>query len=282
MNIYANQVKPEEIVLNLEDNSFATDVEVLRELKSAIKTNKTLSGYCAECDEEGLLQIQLSNRIRGIIPREEVTYKLERDGLVHLGKCQNRVGLCVPFKVKSLEEKNGEITANLSRKDAVLEVRNTYAKELKVGDVVEGVVVGLQSYGAFIDCGGDVSGILSIRDITKVFISHPSEVLKVGQHVTVVVSAFEADKDNNIVITYNREQLLPGWDEIDQYVKEGKTVMGRVKRIIDTGIFIELDQSYEGLAEFVPGMTFKYGDRIRVKVDLVNKSKKKIKLRIII
>jgi ribosomal protein S1 len=282
MNRYVNQVKPEEIVLNLEDNNYATDAEVLRELKVAIQTNKTLSGYCTECDETGLLQIQLSNRIKGIIPREEVTYKLEKDGFVHLGKCQNRVGLHVPFKVKSLEEKNGEIIANLSRKDAVIEVRDRYAKELKAGDVVEGVVVGIQSYGAFIDCGGDVSGILSIRDITKVFIADPSEVLKVGQNVTVVVSSLEVDKDNNIVITYNREQLLPGWDVIDQHIKEGKTVMGRVKRIIDTGIFIELDQSYEGLAEFVPGKSFKYGDRIRVKIDLVNKEKKKIKLRIII
>lgn len=282
MKVFANQFKPDEIILDVENNSSVTDAEVLRELRNAFQTNKTLSGYCTECDEEGQLEIQLGNRIKGIIPRQEVTYKLEKDGLVHLGKCQNRVGLYVPFKVKSIDEKNGEIIALLSRKDAVLEVRDRYAKELKVGDIVEGVVVGIQSYGAFVDCGGDVSGILSVRDITKVFIADPSEVLKVGQHITVVVSSIEVYSDNNIVITFNREQLLPGWDEIDKYVKEGKTVMGRVKKIIDTGIFVEIDQSYEGLADFVPGMTFKYGDRVRIKVDSIQKEKKKIKLRIIV
>lgn len=282
MNRYANQMKPEEIILGLNENDNATDAEILKELKNAMHTNKTLSGYCIQCDEDGSLEIQLGERIKGIIAREEVTYRVEKDGLVHLGKCQGRVGLYVPFKVKHIKlEEDGSVTAILSRKEAVEEVRQRYVKELKVGDVVDGVVIGIQGYAAWLDIGGDVSGILSIRDITRVPIAHPSEILKVGQAVTVVVTEVEAKPEGGLTISFSRKELLPKFEEIDKYFKQGTTVLGRVKKIWDTGVFIELSEAFEGLADFVPGKTFKYGDKVRVKIELIDKKRTKIKLRII-
>lgn len=276
MNRYENQ-KPEEIILGCNDS--VTDNEILKELKDAMQTNKTLNGYCIQCEEDGSLEIQLGKKIKGIIAREDVSYKVQKDGLVHLGKCQSRVGLYVSFKVKDIKIRDGAVTVKLSRREAVEEVKERYIKELKVGDIVEGVVTGIQGYAAWIDIGGDVSGILSIRDITRVPISHPSEVLEIGEAVTVVVT--EITKSDGLTVSFSRKELLPDFSEIDKYFKQGTTRVGKVKKVWDTGIFVELSEAFEGLADFVPGKTFKYGDKVRVKIELINKTRKKIKLRII-
>lgn len=280
-NRYANQLIPDEIKVDFEEDN-SNDAEIIKELRKAMETKKTLSGYCVQALEDGTLEIKLGNNIRGFIPREEVTYKVEKDGQVHLGKCQNRVGLFVSFKVRGLkQEDNGEIVVALSRKAAVIEVNERYAKDLKVGDVLEGVITGMQPYGAFVDIGGDVSGIVAVRDITKVIISHPSEAIKLGQRVTVVLKSVDKKPDGSLTVTFSREQLLPGWEDIDKYYKQGATVVGKVKNIWDTGVFVELSESFEGLADFVPGRTFKYGEKVRVKIDVINKERQKIKLRIV-
>lgn len=281
MEKYLNQVLPDEVLF--EGTGIAKNQnEVLRKLKDAMESNKTLSALCSRCSEEGTLTIDLGGNITGIVPREEVAYKLGQDGLVHLGKCRDRVGLYISFKVMDIKEDEfANPQAILSRKAAMIEIKERYSKELKVGSIVEGVVVGMQSYGAFIDIGGDVSGILNVRNITKVFIEHPEEKLQIGQKVTVMVDSIEVDSTGNIVITYNRESLLPGWESIDKYFKKGETVMGRVKKISDTGVFVELNESFEGLADFVPNKNFEYGQRVRVKIDSINKERKKIKLRIV-
>lgn len=281
MNKYTSQVKPEEISLDFNEKNDVSDVQVVKELKKAMQSKTTLNGYCSQCLEDGTLELELGEKIKGIIPREEVSYKLDKDGLVHLGKCQSRVGLNIQFKVKELKaEPNGNIVALLSRKDAVLEVKERYSKELKVGSIVEGVVIGIQQYAAFIDIGGDVSGLLSIRDILRVPISHPSEALTIGQSVEVVVTQLENNGDN-LVVSFSRKELLPTFEEIDKYFKLGATVVGKVKKVWDTGIFVQLNESYEGLADFVPERSFKYGDKVRVKIAVIDKTRKKIKLRII-
>ena len=76
--------------------------------------------------------------------------------------------------------------------------------------------------------------------------------------------------------------LLPGWESIDEKYKTGKIVPGIVKNRIATGIFIELDESFEGLADFPPNAEkYKYGDRVKVRINVIDKKREKIKLKII-
>jgi len=289
---YENQTMLDEIRFSLGEDSPASDTEVIRKLAQAKRENATLTGYCTKCLPSGDLEIELSKNIKGTIPRNEVTYKVENDGQVHLGKCMSRVGMNVQFKVIDLKEENGELKVTLSRKEAVKEVKDRYIKELKQGMVVRGVVTGIQSWGAYIDLGGDVDGIIGVGDVARVFIKNPSEVISVGEVVEVVIDQINRAKlpggEETIHLDLNRKAMLPSWAEIDKYFRTGETVPGRVKRIIDSGIFVELNEAFEGLAEFVTdelsGKTrkFEYGEKVRVKIHSISKDRKKIRLRILV
>lgn len=280
MQKYENQSMPDEARFYLDEDNSISDGEVFRRLVKAKRENETLIGYCHKCLGNGDLEIELSKNIKGVIPREEVTYKVERDGEVHLGKCMSRVGMYLQFKIKELKEEDGELNVILSRKEAVREIRERYKKELKPGMIVKGVVTGIQSWGAFIDIGGDVDGIIGVADVARVFIKNPSEVLSMGKVVEVVID--EINKvGEDIQLVLNRKVLLPDFDQIEKYYKAKETVKGRVKKIIDSGIFVELNDAFEGLAEFLPDREFKYGETVRVKIHSINKEKKKIRLRIL-
>lgn len=274
MKKYKNAM-PDELSFSSITND-ASDSEIVSHLRQAMKKKTNITGYCLKCDTEGNLEIHFSPKIIGIVPRDEVTYRLQEDGRVHLGKTRSRVGLNIAFKVKEIKKEGDAIKAILSRKDAVLEIRDKYFKEIKVGMVVRGVVVGMQDYGAFIDIGGDVTGIMSVADISRSFVHHPMHVLKIGQVMDVVVRSINPEKHE---IGFSRKELLPPWADVHNRFKKGETVLGTVKGLIDTGIFIGLDECYEGMAEFVHGRKVKTGDKVRVTIIYIDDAREKIKLK---
>jgi small subunit ribosomal protein S1 len=272
-------VQPEELILssNIEDEN---DIEILRTLKSALRTNETILGYCHKCQDNGTLEISFSSRIKGFISRNDVSYKVENDGNVHLDRARSRVGLYVQCKVKEIKEENGTYKVTLSRKEVMQETFTKYSQELKVGMVVKGVVVKFESYGAFVDIGGDVVGLLGIGKIARVFINKAEECLAIGQIIDVIITKFNVKGEGSYDIEFNREELLPTFDEINEYYNEGDTTMGIVKTFNDTGIFIQLSDSYQGMADFIPGRKFKVGDKVRVRLININKAKNRIRLQI--
>lgn len=288
MEKYINQPLPEEL---LDINSIAreerisvnTDNEILRNLHEAIKGNKTIRKYyCKRCLPDGTLEVEFSPNIVGYIPRNEVSYIVEEDGNVHLGKCMSRVGLPLQFKVKDVEKNDiGKIKVILSRRDALIEDIENYTNNLKEGMVIKGVVSGIQDHAAFIDVGADIKAFLSVKDIARVFVKNPSEILQIGQVIDVVVKEINKNNEGNISLKVSRKELLPSWDNIDEKYMNGETVIGKVKNITDTGIFVQLDESFEGMADFPLGKRFNYGDSVRVKILKINKTTKKIRLRIV-
>jgi small subunit ribosomal protein S1 len=285
MNRYNNAL-PEQ--LNYLTNNKYSDVEMIKKLRMAIQTGEVMSGECVKTTENGDMIVELSRNVIGMIPRNEITYIVEKDGQVHKGKGQKKVFLNVNFKVKEIqEEKNeaGQIVAILSRKDVVEEIRDRYKAELKVGHLVQGVVIGIENYGAFIDIGGDVSGILSLGEICKVFINHPSEKLSVGDAVDVIVKEeLKSKKGNEILISFTREPLFKDFSKIDKQFKSGEVVKGRVKDANGaggTGIFVEISEDFEGLADYKSGVRYNYGDKVRVRIDYIDHAKEKIKLTLI-
>lgn len=286
METLHNQFAPEELFLkNLEEPAMpaVNYTEVVKRYKEALKKGTILSGICERCFEDGTLIIDLEEGVKGFIPREEVSYIVEEDGLVHLGKCRTRVGLKVQYKVKEVKaEKDKEPVFILSRKAAMEEIRDRYAKSLQTGMKIKGVITGLQPYGAFIDIGGDVPGILAVADISNVYVRHPQEIFNVGDVVEVVITGISYDKTNNLNLNFSRKELLPGWETIDACLRKGETCIGTVKNPCNTGMYVELPGGFEGIADFVPNKKFEYGDKARVTIERIDKAKNRIRLKFVV
>lgn len=283
MDLFINQPLPDEMLsINDDDNIAINEKEILSELKNVLHNGSVMSKYyCAKCLKDGTLIVNFSDNITGYMPREEVSYVVEKDGKVHLGKCSSRVGLPLQFKVKDIKTENGKTEVSLTRKDVVVDQRDKFIQELKVGVVVKGVVTGFQQYGAFVDIGGDIKSVLSVQHIKRVFVKTPEEALNIGQVIDVVVTEINIDDNKNVELKLSRVELLPGWDEIDKMFATGETVLGKIKSALDTGVFIELNDSFEGVADFPVGRKFKYGEKVRVKILNINKKARRIRLKIV-
>lgn len=270
--------KPDEIMFNSALGEGESDSIVLNKLRQAQRKKEAVLGYCSKCLKDGTLLIDFSDKVKGYIPREEVSYKVEKDGRVHIDKARGRVGLTIKCAVKEIKEENGEFRVMLSRKDVVEKVKDKYIKELKEGMIVTGVVVNLNDNGAMIDIGGDVVGLLGVGRISRIFIDKPSDVLSVGQIVNVVITKWHVNDDKGFQIEFDREILLPTFDDIDKYYKEGETVMGKVKNKMNTGHFIQLDENFEGLVDFMPNVKLTKGETVRVRITRIDKKNERIKL----
>ncbi|HEX6172886.1 MAG TPA: 30S ribosomal protein S1, partial [Candidatus Binatia bacterium] len=117
-------------------------------------------------------------------------------------------------------------------------------KVLEEGVILEGTVKNITGYGAFVDLGG-IDGILHISDMSWGRISHPSELLQVGQKVNVVVLKFDSEKER---ISLGMKQLMPDpWHSVAEKFPIGMRVQGKVISIMDYGAFVELESGIEGL-----------------------------------
>ena len=116
--------------------------------------------------------------------------------------------------------------------------------KLEKGQVLEGVVKGITSYGAFVDLGG-VDGLIHITDLSWGRIGDPSEVVSIDEKINVVILDFDEEKTR---IALGLKQLMPRpWDALDPNLKEGDIVHGRVVVITDYGAFVEVIPGVEGL-----------------------------------
>ncbi|OGT69722.1 MAG: 30S ribosomal protein S1 [Gammaproteobacteria bacterium RIFCSPLOWO2_02_FULL_42_9] len=150
------------------------------------------------------------------------------------------------FKIIKVDEKRNNIV--VSRR-AVLEAessveRSKLLEHLEEGKVIKGVVKNLTDYGAFIDLGG-VDGLLHITDISWRRIKLPSEVLKMGDEVTVVVLKF--DKDRSRVSLGMKQLAKDPWLDIKTRYPVGTRLTGKVTNLTDYGCFVEIEEGVEGL-----------------------------------
>jgi len=156
------------------------------------------------------------------------------------------VGQDIPVKIIKLNRRRGNVV--VSRKAAVEEeitVRKTATLEhLSEGAVVTGIVKNLTEYGAFIDLGG-IDGLLHVTDISYGRVTHPSELLRVGEEVTVKVLKFDRAKER---VSLGIKQLGPDpWETVAERYPVNTKVIGRVVNVTDYGAFVELEAGVEGL-----------------------------------
>ena len=191
------------------------------------------------------------------------------------------------FKVISVDKKRGNIV--LSRK-AVIEVEQEAKKretlaQLEEGRVLRGTVKNLTDYGAFVDLGG-LDGLLHVTDISWGRINHPSDVLKVGDEIDVVVLKF--DKETERVSLGTKQLTADPWEQVPEKYPVGSRVSGRVTNVTDYGAFVELEQGIEGLIHVSemswskkmknPSKVVSVGDTVEAIISDVNTDTRRISL----
>ena len=150
--------------------------------------------------------------------------------------------------------------------------------ELKEGEQVLGIVRGIKPYGAFVEIGGGVVGLLHIEDISVARIKSPFERLKIGQKIKIVIKSIDR-KNSRVILSY--KEMLGTWEENVENITEGMLLQGTAREVekFNNGIFIELKPNLVGLAEYKPNIN--YGQNVQVYVKKIIPEKKKIKLKII-
>jgi small subunit ribosomal protein S1 len=197
------------------------------------------------------------------------------------------VGQDVPVKIIKLNRRRGNVV--VSRKAAVEEEVNSRKaatlEHLVEGAAVTGTVKNLTEYGAFIDLGG-IDGLLHVTDMSYGRITHPSEMLAVGQEVTVKILKFDRSKER---VSLGIKQLEPDpWDTVVERYVLNHRVIGRVVNVTDYGAFVELEPGVEGLIHISemtwsrrmkhPSKVVKAGDQVEAVILEVHPKERRISL----
>ena len=191
------------------------------------------------------------------------------------------------FMILKMDRKRGNIV--VSRR-AVLEESRAEAKSelvstLGEGKVLNGIVKNITDYGAFIDLGG-VDGLLHVTDIAWKRVLHPSEVLKLGDTITVQIIKFNSETQR---ISLGMKQLQDDpWNSIDEKYPIGSKTKGRITNITDYGAFVELDEGIEGLVHVTeiswtkknvhPGKIVSTSEQVEVMILDIEEAKRRISL----
>ena len=156
------------------------------------------------------------------------------------------VGNTYDFKVVKINQERQNIV--LSRRELIeqerTERRQKLLSEMTPGDIRKGIVKNITDFGAFIDLNG-IDGLLHITDMSWGRVGHPSEVLKVGQDIDVVVLDINREKER--VSLGLKQKLANPWDTIEQKYPVGAKVKGKVVNLVPYGAFVELEPGVEGL-----------------------------------
>jgi small subunit ribosomal protein S1 len=156
------------------------------------------------------------------------------------------VGNTYQFKVVKINQERQNIV--LSRRELIeqerTERRQKLLAEMTPGDIRKGTVKNITDFGAFIDLNG-IDGLLHITDMSWSRVGHPSEILKVGQDIDVVVLDINREKER--VSLGLKQKLANPWDTIEQKYPVGAKVKGRVVNLVPYGAFVELEPGVEGL-----------------------------------
>ncbi len=177
--------------------------------------------------------------VEAFLPGSQIDVKPIRDFDIYVGKK-------IEVKVIKINYTNDNVVIShkvLIEKDLEAQ-RGLILNNLEKGQVLEGVIKNMTSFGVFIDLGG-VDGLLHITDISWGRVNHPEEVLKLDQKVNIVVLDFDEDKKR---ISLGMKQLLPHpWESLSVDLKEGSKVRGRIVNVADYGAFLEVIPGVEGL-----------------------------------
>jgi small subunit ribosomal protein S1 len=206
-------------------------------VNKALEFDEIIKGFI-KCRTKGGMIVDVFG-VEAFLPGSQIDVKPIRDYDVYVGKTME-------FKVVKINhEFKNVVVSHKALIEAELEVqKKDIISKLEKGQVLEGTVKNITSYGVFIDLGG-VDGLIHITDLSWGRISHPEEIVTLDQKLNVVILDFDNEKKR---IALGLKQLTQHpWDTLDQELKIGDKVKGKVVVIADYGAFVEIATGIEGL-----------------------------------
>ncbi|HEV2916515.1 MAG TPA: 30S ribosomal protein S1 [Candidatus Babeliales bacterium] len=199
------------------------------------------------------------------------------------------VGQKITANILKINRKRGNVI--ISRRKYLSDIRADARKrvltDLQPNQIIQGVVKNITNYGAFIDIGG-VDGLLHITDMTWGRIAHPSELISIGDTITVMVLSFDKDTEK---ISLGLKQLTSNpWEEVERSLVVGSRIKGKISSITDYGLFVEVAPNIEGLVHISEvswtdrienlHSLYKVGDEIEVLLVSLDKENRRMSLSI--
>jgi small subunit ribosomal protein S1 len=240
------------------------------------EADEVVTGTVIEVVKGGLI---LDIGLRGFLPASLVEMRRVRD-------LQPYVGRELEAKIIELDKNRNNVV--LSRRQWLeqtqSEVRSDFLNKLAKGQVRSGVVSSIVNFGAFVDLGG-VDGLVHVSELSWKHIDHPSEVVEVGQEVTVEVLDVDLDRER-VSLSLKATQEDP-WRQFARTHQIGQVVPGKVTKLVPFGAFVRVDEGIEGLVHIselaerhveIPEQVVQVGDELLVKVIDIDLDRRRISL----
>ena len=206
-------------------------------VNEALENDEIIKGYI-KCRTKGGMIVDVFG-IEAFLPGSQIDFKTPRDYDMFVGKTME-------FKVVKInQEFKNVVVSHKALIEAELEAqKKEIISHLEKGQVLEGTVKNITSYGVFVDLGG-VDGLIHITDLSWGRVNHPEEIVSLDQKINVVILDFDEEKRR---IALGLKQLTPHpWDKLDADLKVGDKVKGTVVVMADYGAFVEIAPGVEGL-----------------------------------
>lgn len=246
-------------------------------LEKALETGEVIEAPVTERVKGGLL---VDVGVRGFVPASHVARS-------YVENLEEYVGKTLGLKVIELDRQRNNVV--LSRR-AVLEEEYQRAKEeafskLEAGMIITGVVRRITDFGAFVDVGGGVEGLLHVSEMAWGRVRHPADVVKEDQEIKVMV--LKVDQENERISLSLKEALPDPWEHAAEKYPVGSVVRGTVTRVVDFGAFVKLEDGIEGLVHISqladyhvndPSEVVKPDDEVEVRVVSVDPERRRIGL----
>ncbi|HAN77173.1 MAG TPA: 30S ribosomal protein S1 [Bacteroidales bacterium] len=206
-------------------------------VNSALDNDEIIKGFI-KCRTKGGMIVDVFG-IEAFLPGSQIDVKPIRDYDIYVGKTME-------FKVVKInhEFKNVVVSHKALIEEELEQQKKEIIAKLEKGQVLEGTVKNITSYGVFIDLGG-VDGLIHITDLSWGRVSHPEEIVQLDQKLNVVILDFDDDK-KRIALGLKQLQAHP-WDALSAELKVGDSVAGKVVVMADYGAFVEIAAGVEGL-----------------------------------
>lgn len=255
----------------------AAKMKVWEVLEKSFEKGEVVEGKMVSKVKGGMM---VDIGVKAFLPGSQIDLHPVRD-------LDSLVGKTFPMKIIKMNHRRGNIV--VSRRVLLEESRDKRRRAamatLEDGQLIEGTVKNITEYGAFIDLGG-IDGLLHITDMSWGRVSHPSEVLSVGDRIGVVVLKY--DKDTGRVSLGLKQKTPDPWGRVEEKFPVGTRVKGKVVSITDYGAFVELEPGIEGLVHISemswshevrhPSRLVSVGDPVEVVVLMVDRENRKISL----
>lgn len=223
----------------------ASHLKVWQKIKKIKDTKETIKVKIADANKGGL--IVTHGKLQGFIPASQLSsehYPQVEDGDKDkiLSILKSLVGKSIEAKIITVNEAEAKII--FSEKEIELEKRKSLFKKYQVGDIIKGKVVGISSFGVFVEFGESLKGLVHISELSWQRVENIESLIKVGEEVKAKIISFD---DTKISLSLKRLTSDP-WENIETKYKIGQKVRGKISKITPYGIFVELDKEIQGLA----------------------------------